>query len=120
LFGNVVADISGSNNDPSHMKVNNFNKGLMDQLDIAFKPSDNNTKLHKKFAEVEVNTVRDLHLRLARCDNKSMREIFRSMAHRQQTQAGHSSGSQGHRSRHCGGDADKVWVLMERWPLFVT
>jgi hypothetical protein len=48
LFGNVVADISGPNVDPSPMKVNNLNKGLAGQLDIAFKPRDNNTNRQQK------------------------------------------------------------------------
>ena len=46
-FGNVVADISGPNADPNSMKVSNFKKGLMDQLDIAFKPREGDTKRHK-------------------------------------------------------------------------
>lgn len=71
LFANVVADISGPNADPNSIRERNFEKGMIDHLEMAYKPSPGETKRHKCFATVEVKTIRNLDMRLAECDNKS-------------------------------------------------
>jgi hypothetical protein len=76
LFANVVVDISGPNADPNPLRDRSFQKGMTDPLDVAFKPSEGDTKRHKSFAKVEVNTIRDLDQQLPECDNKSMREML--------------------------------------------
>ena len=38
LFANVVADISGPNADLNAIRESNFEKGLMDHLEVAYKP----------------------------------------------------------------------------------
>ena len=127
LFGNVVKDISGPNADPNPMKVSNFNKGLTDHLDVAYVPGEGDTKRHNKFAKVEVNTIRDLDLRLPNCDGKSMREILRGVKmrtgdrHRLIMQVYHKVTDPETVMVTCRArDADKVRVLMKRWPLLVT
>jgi hypothetical protein len=79
LFSNVVADISSPNVDPNPIRERNFTKGLTDHLDVAFKPSEGDTKWPKRFAQVEVNTIRDLDQRLPECDGKSMPEMLRGV-----------------------------------------
>jgi hypothetical protein len=72
LFANVVEDISGPNTDLNPLRERNFQKGMTDHLELAYKPGAGDTKWHKSFAKVEVITIRDLDQRLPECDNKSM------------------------------------------------
>jgi hypothetical protein len=46
LFANVVANISGPNADPNSIRERNFNKGLTDHLEVAYKPGAGDKKRH--------------------------------------------------------------------------
>jgi hypothetical protein len=127
LFANVVADISGPNADLNPLRERNFNQGITDHLDVAFKPSEGDTKRQKSIAVVEVNTIRDLDQRLPECDGKSMWEMLPEVAshsgdrHRLIIQADHKVTDSDTVVVTCRArDADKVQVLMKRLPLFVT
>ena len=125
LFTNVVADISGPNVDPNPLRDRNFQKGMTDHLEVAFKPNERDTKRHKSFAKVEVNTIRDLDQRLPECDNKSTQEMLRGVAshsgdqHRLIIQVDHKVTDSDTVVTCRARDADKVQVLMKRLPLFV-
>jgi hypothetical protein len=121
LFANVAADISGLNANPNPLRDRNFQKGMTDHLELAFKPSVGGTKRHKSFAKVEVSTIRDLDQRLPGCDNKSMQEMLRGVAscsgdqHRLIIQADHKVTDSDTVVVTCQArDADKVRVLMKR------
>ena len=127
LWANVVANISGPNADPNAIRERNFKKGVMDHLEMAFKPGPGDTKRTKCFATVEVKTIRNLDMRVAECDNKSPREMLHGVVstigdkHRLITQCDHKVDDLETvvvtcRARILG----KVQVLMKRWAFFVT
>ena len=127
LWANVVADISGPNADPNAMRESNFMKGVMDHVEVAFKPEQGDSKRTQAYATVEVKTIRNLDMRVAECDNKSPREMLRGVVsttgdgHRLIIQCDHKVNDPETVVVTCRArDVGPVQVLMKRWPFFVT